>query len=446
MMKLRPYQERTVRKTLQALRSGKAGVLVQGPCGCGKTEISIEVIRQLGKRWVFVTPNAVLATQAEARLRLAGMECARYGVAHENVASDAPIQVTTIQMVLTRDAEKKLRPDFICFDEAHHYEAEAWSDYAARYPKAQRMGLTATPERDDGQSLLRHFDEVVVAATYKELIDQGVLVPARVYTSVTSNPIGLAMDPIEAWVRFACGRRTIMACGFIKEAREWAERFNAEQQLRQRGIVAASVDGETPRRYNQKVLQDFRDGKVHIITNVYYIAEGFDLPEIGCVMFARRFQFRGTYVQFGGRALRAAPGKKDAIGIDLTGCSYRHGHPHGDYPWILGEQDKPERGTGQGDGEGDGRRRKPLDVVKEGLVRVAHGALKPTDPDPAPFVPLSLLRHVMVKERLRIENAARKMAGRKGVTAAQAWAAREKKRHLRVVASSGPEDEGPRAA
>jgi len=433
-MKLRAYQTRTVTEVLQALRNGARGVLIQAPCGAGKTEIAIELARQLNKRWTVVVPNSILATQTERRLRECGLPAVRYGIADEAVSQAERINVATIQMLLERDAEKKLRPDYICFDEAHHYEAEAWADFAARYPEALRIGMTATPERFDGKSLLRHFDHLVIGATYAELIAAGVLVSARIYAPAVSAPRGLAMDPLEAWRRFSEGRRTILACGFIKEAQRYAEKFN--RHFGAFGVRAACVDGDTPRSLNYAVLDDFREGKIQVLTNVYYVAEGFDLPEIGCVVFARRFEFRGTYVQFGGRALRAAPNKLDAIGIDLTGCS-RHGHIHGDYPWTIAEQDKPGRQNRTGDGEGDGRERKPLGVTNEGLVRVAHGALGPSDPDPAPVVSSKQMRQRTASKRLldewgRIEQNARKMAGAKGAAAARFWAEREKKRCIRL--------------
>jgi len=437
-LQLRWYQNRTVNDVLRLFQEGARGVIIQGPCGSGKTEIAMDLMSRLDGRWVLAVPNSVLASQSEYRLQSV-LDAERFGSVNPNPPR-ARIQVATIQTLLCRDTSRQLQPDFICFDEAHHYEAEYWSMFAERYPNARRVGLTATPERADGKSLLRHFDQIVVAATYEELRSERLLVPVRLYAPTVPVPEGLAVDPITAWKGLAEGKRTIAAFGLVEEARYWSARFEAE--LGPLGYHAACVSGEDRRSYNEAILRDFMEGRIHFLTNVYYVAEGYDDPDVGCVIYGRRFQFRGTYVQFGGRGLRAAPEKPDCIAIDLTGCSYAHGVPDSDSPWILDEQDKPGRQGLEGDGEEpDGEEthlREPLSVSGEGLVRVCHGALPHDAPDPA----LTLCQENdacpdhEVQERVEIDRRARRMSGRSGVTAARYWAERELRRCGRLMRRS----------
>ena len=432
-MRLRQYQTRTADETEKQLARGH-NVLIQAPCGSGKTEIAIELVQRIRRRWLIVVHTNVLAEQTERRFREAGVDVERYG------ASDGPpeadVVITSIQMALIRDENRKLAPDLICYDEAHHYQAVTWSDLAERYPNAQRVGLTATPERQDGKSLLRHFDRIVVAAPYRDLITQGVLVRSHVWASATTYPEGLAADPIEAWNEYSEGAKTIVAFGKIHEARLWAERFNSV--LSRYGRRAACVDGDTKWQYNQATLREFSEGTIDVLTNVYYIAEGFDLPDVGCIVLARRFGFRGSYMQFVGRALRSAPDKSHATIIDLTGATHRHGRPDNDRPWTVSDHEPPHvplRGYG---GEREGVPRRDLHVSGEGLVCMtpirARNGDAPTIPSPKPLV-----RGLRVKgyhgdaALVDLAKRERRIAAKKTVEIAREWAARERRRHVSLV-------------
>lgn len=433
---LRGYQLRAADEAVRQLAK-KRNLCIQAPCGSGKTEIAIEILRRTHKlKWLFIVHTNVLAEQTERRFREAGIDVERYGISDDEVP-DAPVIIASIQLVLIRDVNRKLKPDAICFDEAHHYEARNWSQLCEWYPNALRLGMTATPQRQDGKSLLRHFDEIYRAASYKELIRERVLVTSHVWAPTTSGPAGLAWDPIEAWNNYSEGTKTLVAFGKIAEARLWAERFNSV--LRRHGKRAACVDGETAWSFNHQTIEDFRAGKIDVLTNVYYVTEGFDLPDIGCIILARRFGFRSTYMQFVGRALRVAPGKRYATVIDLTGCTHRHGVPHNDRPWHVKDHEPPHVPLRDYHGEREGVPRMNLGVSGEGLVCVcpvtyADGQKFITVPERQPLIKgLKIKKYDGERALLEIEARARKIAGRKVVEVARAWAERERRRHVSLI-------------
>ncbi|MEU5668708.1 DEAD/DEAH box helicase, partial [Streptomyces longwoodensis] len=63
---------------------------------------------------------------------------------------------------------------------------------------------------------------------------------------------------------------------------------------------------------------------VQVLTNCMVLTEGFDAPHTSCAVIARPTKSPGLYVQMVGRALRPAPGKRDALLLDVLGASTRH--------------------------------------------------------------------------------------------------------------------------
>jgi superfamily II DNA or RNA helicase len=245
----------------------------------------------------------------------------------------------------------------------------------------------------------------------------------------------------------------------VAEANHWAAEFNS--RLGRKGIRAECVKGETSWIYNREVLRDFRDGKVRVLTNVYYVTEGFDMPEVGCVILARRFQFRSTYMQFVGRALRPAPGKEHATLIDLTSCARVHGVPDFDLPWDLSDHEPTGSLTGDetdsSDEDNEGcSRRQPLTVSGEGLMplyplvfREKHGKEIAEGPPREPVFP-DLLGKTSQAERApsretqasqpravdrmsELENRSRQKSATKGATTGRRWLERERRRRIEMV-------------
>jgi superfamily II DNA or RNA helicase len=115
----------------------------------------------------------------------------------------------------------------------------------------------------------------------------------------------------------------------VKLAAEHVEQFRAA------GIRAALLTGETPLEERRRHLADLRDGRINVLCNVFVATEGFDIPAVDCIILARGIGSTGGYLQMVGRALRPAPGKLDAIILDLAGVSEEHGHPEDERSYSL---------------------------------------------------------------------------------------------------------------
>lgn len=302
---LRDYQQTAVADVFSA----PGHVCLVAPTGSGKTRMGVAVLSEITDRSVWVVHRRELLQQARDVLDAAGL-------LH---------RVTPI----TAQSSERPRASVVLYDECHHYAADEWSAIADTYPDAWRIGLTATPERADGRALGSLFDRMVVAAKYSDLIRDGHLVPCRILRPESGLERGLALDPVDAYRKHAADRSGFVFVPRIDEARALAERFTAA------GIPTAAIDAGTPEAERDAAISALRSGDLRLLTNVYALTEGVDVPTASVCILARAVGHVSQYLQIAGRVLRTAPGKTDALLIDLPGVSHEFGSPTEDRIYSL---------------------------------------------------------------------------------------------------------------
>lgn len=328
---LRDYQTRAVAGVEAAWRVGRRSVLLVAPTGSGKTAMGAAVVRgalSAGKRVLWVAHTRELVMQAAARLRADGVQGVSIIAGGATWAErGASVTVASVQSLLARSGLPAA--DVIVFDEAHHYAARQWRAVARSYPGAQILGMTATPERTDGAPLGDLFDELVVAAQPRELVERGYIVPCEIFTPELDQAGLLARAPLEAWQRWGRGRRSIV---FVRR-REEAARIASE--IVAAGGLAAAVDGETPTGERDEALERFADGQLDALVNVGVLTEGWDCPEADTIIICRSCSGAGTYLQMAGRGARVAADKVIYRLVDLAGNVARHGKPSDEREYKL---------------------------------------------------------------------------------------------------------------
>jgi DNA repair protein RadD len=85
------------------------------------------------------------------------------------------------------------------------------------------------------------------------------------------------------------------------------------------------VTGETPKLIREKMLADFKTGKLQALTNANVLTTGFDHSAIDLIAMMRPTMSPGLYVQMAGRGLRPSPGKADCLVLDFAGVVGTHG-------------------------------------------------------------------------------------------------------------------------
>jgi DNA repair protein RadD len=367
---LRPYQRKTVDAVRSHWTSRARSVCVVAPTGAGKTRMGEELLGDEAAVWCAHRRELITQTAKRLRTRLGN---ANVGIVMpgEYPNPKARVQVATVQTLLARG--ERPRATVLVLDEAHHYAADDWRQLVAAYPKARTLGLTATPERRDGEPLGDIFGELVVSASYSELVAGGFLVPARVHRPATSLGNDLAQDPVSAWHAYSEGSRAFLFCGRVADAHAWAKKF------RDAGVRAAVIEASTPKAEREETLSLFARGVVRVVVNVNTMTEGIDVPEARTIILARAFGHVGGYLQVAGRGLRPAKDKPDMILIDLVGASVRHGLPTDDRTYSL--DGRPISGEGPQHG-GGGHAEWSQEVKGVALRLVARGAL-PAETEPA---------------------------------------------------------------
>lgn len=150
--------------------------------------------------------------------------------------------------------------------------------------------------------------------------------PKMVKATRASQIIG---DVVSHYLLHAKGKRGITFVTDTQTADEMAAAYNAA------GVPAEAIDYRTKDRDRAAAIKKLKSGKLLQLVNVDLFGEGFDLPAIEVVSFARPTLSYGLFVQQFGRALRLLAGKQFAIIIDHVGNVDRHGLPDADRVWSL---------------------------------------------------------------------------------------------------------------
>lgn len=397
-MQLRNYQERAIANVEANWASGSKSVCLVGPTGSGKTYMGARLVGE--KRTLWVAHRQELVTQAaEALTLIAGRANVGIVMPDYSPTPNARIQVGTIQTFLQRGVPADT--ELAIVDEVHHYVAPVFRELITTLPRAKLLGLTATPERADGTPLGDIQDTLVVAASYSELVASGDLVGVLdVWRPDRSLGNDLAKDPVDAWLAYGNGEKTFAFSSRLDGdigARRLAKRFSHQ------GVPAECIEAETAKSYRADVVALFGSSRLRILTSVYTLTEGVNVPDASVALSGRGFEHASTMIQAFGRILRSAPGKERALIIDLCGVTNRLKMPilAGDPTYSL---------TGRAISGRDGpstppdREEHAPDVLGRDMVFVSSVATQmvaqaPTGTPPAPRVMIDMARVRRIRSR-----------------------------------------------
>lgn len=335
-MELRPYQLNVIHRTRESFAEGYNRPLVVLPCGAGKTVC-----------FAYMATNHVQKNTNNTV----------WFMVHRKELIDQTLQtfskmnldMTNIQVGMVQSYKKmKGNPTMIIFDEAHHSTANTWKRIIEEHQGVPLIGLTATPARMNGEPLGTIFDSLILGPQPQELIDAGYLSQFDYYApKLNINEAafiikGADFDQMTVTQEFErakiygdvakyidFNRKTIIYSPSIQFSKELCNRIP--------GVV--HFDGSTPKDERDKIVKDFRDGKIRVLSNVDLIGEGFDVPDCDTVMLLRPTQSITLYIQQSMRALRPGENKK-AIVYDFVGNVFRHGFPTEDKEWSLNQKIK----------------------------------------------------------------------------------------------------------
>lgn len=332
---LRPYQVEAIAAAKKSIAAGRSPLLVMAT-GTGKTTVFSELVDWAAQSGpvVVLAHRQELIDQAAARItsqigRPVGVEMAerRADLVRDHVV------VASVQSLAARlDRYPRAVAQLLVIDEAHHAAAASYRAVAAHLG-CPVLGVTATPDRDDRQSLA--FDEVAFEYTITQGIADGVLVPPRqlrVRAGMdTAALVTRAGDYTDASAERAIVRHLPEWCAAVHKLIE--ERptvmftpgvetaHRAAELLRALGRRAESADGTTPKHEREAILARYDARETQVLVNCGLWTEGWDAPHTECVAMARPTKNRALFAQCVGRGLRPSEGKTECLVLDLAGAS-----------------------------------------------------------------------------------------------------------------------------
>lgn len=325
-MILRPYQLDAVEQIRKHFREGSKRPLLTMCTGAGKTATADYIISSAaakGGRPIFLAARRELVHQASKRLSTP------HGVimsGDKRVNADAPVQVCSVQSLLTR--ELPFTPTLIFLDECHHSTAKTHQELLSRFPDIPVVGLSASPVRASGLGLGDYFTSLVSGPGVEEMVEQGWLVPPR-HLAPPPGLDTLFADPVETWLRESNGVPTMAFCSTVGESVKLAERFNSI------GVRALHVDGTTDETIRDSVSERLESGDIQVVVNFGILGEGVDVPCIQYVLMDRKTSSLTVLLQVAGRGMRLYPGKASFTFADHGGNIYTHGRIDKNRQWQL---------------------------------------------------------------------------------------------------------------
>lgn len=361
---LRDYQKEAKDK-IYKMWIQKRSIMFQMPTGTGKTRLFASIARDLfdwGAQHKTAVKILILAHRIELINQIDDHIGCKYNLAHALIVSKSIEQkkytvqigsVPTLTRRLSRWTDKDF--DIIIIDEAHHVKAESYRRILKEFPRAKVLGVTATPYRMNGASFHPEFDDLIISQPVLSFIKQHWLCEYQYYSIKPSSKVQRDIDSI---TRFALDgdyldaamldvmdkdeiRAGIVECyeKYAKGKKGIVYTINREHNLHvcsryiERGYKAVAIDSETPAEERERLVEDFKNGRIDIICNVNIFSEGFDCPDLEFIQLARPTKSLSMYLQQVGRGLRPANGKDYLIILDNVGLYNRFGFPSARRHW-----------------------------------------------------------------------------------------------------------------
>ena len=352
------YQEDMVKRVQEAFRHHDS-VMVQMPTGTGKTMVLANIVfsfLEMGNHPIWIVAHRrELVSQIKDTLEK-----------FFSSLKSTSIKVISIQWLSRHYGEMEEKPGLIVIDEAHHALAETYAEVMNAYPKAKKLGLTATPYRLNGKGFTDLFDTLLCSWSMERFIAEGRLSLYDYYSIKPDSAAQLQIDSLQkrgadgdyqqkelnevmdvkpslerlclTIKEYVPGKKGIVYAISIQHAEHIAEFY------RENGIKAVAISSKTPSSLRKELIERFKSSsllsslnstsdEIEVLVSVDLFSEGFDCPDVEFIQLARPTLSLAKYMQMVGRGLRVAEGKDYCVILDNVGLYKRFGLPSVDRDW-----------------------------------------------------------------------------------------------------------------
>ena len=238
--------------------------------------------------------------------------------------------------------------DYIILDESHHDAAPVYQTLLGYYTPKVLLGLTATPERMDGKSILPYFNNIITAEIrLPEAIDRKLLAPfqyfvvtdvvnlnelswqnggyvkselEKAYIGNNETAIKRADSILFAIDKYIADLRDVKGLGFcvtVEHAQYMANYFN------EHNVPSIALTGDSSEDDRKSAADRLTSGEIKFIFTVDIYNEGVDIPAVNTVLFLRPTESLTVFLQQLGRGLRLSEGKDFLTVLDFVGKANR---------------------------------------------------------------------------------------------------------------------------
>lgn len=389
-LELRPYQEATLEALRKGFASGKKSLMLYAPTGAGKTEMAIallEATKTKGNRAAMILDRIILCDQTSGRLDKYDIDHGVLQSGHWRYKPYEKIQICSAQTLERRDEFPDL--NLLIIDEAHQTR-DATIQFIKNNPNIRVIGLSATPFT---KGLAKVYEDVISTVTTRELVDQDVLVPLKVFiakeidmkgakkvagewspTETTKRGMQITGDIVVEWEKktheiFGKPAKTIVFCSGVAHGADLAQKFG------ERGYNFINISYLDDDEYKKEVVKEFSkpNTEIHGLIATDILTKGFDVSDVMIGVSARPFsKSLSSHIQQMGRVMRGHEGKEFAVWLDHSGNYLRFRE---EWDEVFGG------GVSELDDGAEKAKREPTEREKEEAKCPACGALWPLNSD-----------------------------------------------------------------
>lgn len=333
MLTLRPYQDKSKEVLRQGFRDNHIRQILCASTGAGKSVIMLSMIEsaiEKGSRVLFICERRILVEQFSVHLDSLNIDHGILMSKHWRFRPDRKVQVASAQTLERMESLPSF--DIVFIDEVHACMRKSVINMFNIFPSMRVVGATATPF---SPKLAAHFSNVVNVITMRELVDDGHLVPFRVFSAKEINTDGLKTafdgeferegletrarqitgDVVSDYIRLSTEifgelRKGIVFTSGIAHGTDLAAKFN------EAGINAVQISSNDDDEFKADVLKDFKraDSEIKLVLSSEILERGFDQSDIDFVILAKAVKKSfSKFVQMIGRGARPHPGKEVCI-------------------------------------------------------------------------------------------------------------------------------------
>ncbi|MCT7548265.1 DEAD/DEAH box helicase [Aliarcobacter butzleri] len=335
-------QKKALEKLENLRKKGEKKALIIAATGSGKTYLSAFDVKNFkAKTMLFLVHRENILIKAKESFETILPEINSFGLYTGNKKEqDKNYLFSTIQtMSSTFSNFSQDFFDYIIIDEAHHVASPSYKKILDYFKPKFLLGLTATSNRMDGNSIYEVFDEnIALDIRLNDALEHNLIVPFHYYgisdiqsidyenvdlTKIdllakllsVNKRVDFIIDKMDFYSNSGNKRKVLGFCVSKEHSNFMSEEFNKKGI---NSITLTSEDSISKREESIKRLENENDS-LEVIFTVDIFNEGIDIPSINMVLFLRPTNSPIVFIQQLGRGLRKYKNKEFLTVLDFIG-------------------------------------------------------------------------------------------------------------------------------